>query len=118
MKRSRPRLGWWLVGLLVGGSASAQSAADEARRAYFSGFDSDRDGWVSRDEYLAYLQRGFDHLDLNGDGVLDADELPVAQRGRRATRRDGHRASVLRTFARLDRDSNGRLSWLELTAPP
>lgn len=98
--------------------AWAQSVSAEAKRAYFGGYDLDGSGFVSRDEYLAYLQRGFDQLDRNADGVLDADELPVAQRGRRATRRADHRAAVLRTFERLDRDRNGQLDMVELTSPP
>ncbi|MBD8528000.1 hypothetical protein [Pseudomarimonas arenosa] len=107
-----------MAGLFLVAAASAQNAADEARRAYFTGFDLDRDGWVSRDEYLAYLQRGFDALDLNADGVLDAGELPVAQRGQRITNRDSHRRAVLRAFERLDRDRNGWLDPVELTSPP
>ena len=99
--------------LLIASGASGQNVSAEAKRAYFGGFDLDRDGFVSREEYLAYLQRGFDQLDRNADGVLDADELPVAQRGRRATRRGDHRASVLR-----DRDRDGRLNLVELTSPP
>lgn len=50
--------------------------------------DTDGDGRVSRAEWNAMPARGFDRIDANHDGVLDADELAQAkQRGAQFLRR-------------------------------
>jgi len=40
-------------------------------------FDSDRDGSVDAAEYVAYLAKGFNACDVDGNGVLDGCELPT-----------------------------------------
>jgi|GEM_PF-3008051 len=37
--------------------------------------DTDGDGVVSKDEFLAHAEKKFAKKDKNGDGVLDADEM-------------------------------------------
>lgn len=84
--------------------------------AYLRAFDSNGDGKVSVDEYVAYLSRGFKRMDRNGDGILERDELPGG-RGTPITLRE-FQANLRRQFHRLDRNHDGYLDARELTAPP
>jgi len=85
--------------------------------AYLALFDGDRDGRISAREYVDYLSTGFRTMDANGDGVLDAGELPP---GPRRTPRTlvAFQADVRAQFHRLDRDHDGYLSARELVQPP
>ena len=65
----------------------------EARR--MGRYDKDRDGSVTRDEYLASRRKAFAKLDTNGDGRLSFDEW--------ATR-------AAQKFASADRDRSGALN--------
>ena len=40
--------------------------------------DADKDGKVSRDEYMKAHMARFDAMDTNKDGVIDADEMKAA----------------------------------------
>ncbi len=77
--------------------------------------DTDGDGRVSRAEYIAYMGRGFDRVDTDGNGVLEGDELPSG--AHRVTRAD-YDASLAVAFARQDSNRNGFLDARELAAPP
>jgi len=37
--------------------------------------DTDGDGSVSKDEFITYAEKKFNHKDKNGDSVLSADEM-------------------------------------------
>ena len=39
--------------------------------------DTNGDGVVSQDEYIAAAKSRFSRLDKNGDGFIDADEMPA-----------------------------------------
>jgi hypothetical protein len=68
-------------------------AEREARR--LKRYDKDRDGIVSRSEYLANRRKAFDKADRNHDGRLDFEEFAAAT----ATK-----------FTRADRNADGVLS--------
>lgn len=72
-------------------------AASEATREQkrFSRYDHDRDGVVSREEYLAARRKAFAKLDTNGDGRLSFDEWAIKAETR---------------FAGADADHSGALS--------
>ncbi|MCP3735359.1 EF-hand domain-containing protein [Sphingomonas sp. RP10(2022)] len=74
----------------------ATAATREEKR--FNRYDKDRDGKVTRDEYLAARRKAFAKLDTNGDGRLDFDEWAI-----RATTK----------FATADRDKSGAMNATE-----
>lgn len=94
--------------------ASAQDAP-RTPREYLQRMDKDGDGLVSRSEYIAYMGRGFDRMDTDGNGALEGDELPPG--AKRVTRADYH-ASLAAAFARQDSNHDGFLDVRELAAPP
>jgi len=60
--------------------ASSPQAAERASRMaahVVQRLDTNGDGVVSQDEFLAAAKKRFSHLDRNGDGFIDADELPA-----------------------------------------
>jgi hypothetical protein len=64
----------------------------------FARYDKDKNGGVSRDEFLAARKRAFAKLDLNGDGALSFDEYAIKGRER---------------FAKADADKTGVLTAAE-----
>ena len=98
--------------LLAAWSLHAQDALSDDRRQ----FDSNGDGKVSETEYVAYMSRGFERMDLNHDGVLETSELPGGH-GRPITL-EAFQDNLRRQFRRLDRHHRGYLDAQELTAPP
>lgn len=79
-----PRILMLLVaaGLVVGGG-SARAADRDARLAagqenakrLLALMDEDKDGKVSKAEFMKYMEQEFDRMDVNKDGRLDVDEL-------------------------------------------
>ncbi len=65
---------------------------EERRRARY---DKDKDGQVSREEYLASRRKAYAKLDRDGDGRLSFEEYAISTSDR---------------FAQADSDRNGRLS--------
>ena len=90
--------------------------AQDSRADYLRQFDSNGDGRVSETEYVAYMSRGFERMDLDHDGILETSELPGG-RGRPITLKT-FQDNLRRQFHRLDRNHDGYLNARELTAPP
>ncbi|MEO6799979.1 MAG: hypothetical protein ABI178_08580 [Rhodanobacter sp.] len=90
--------------------------AQDSRADYLRQFDSNGDGRVSEAEYVAYMSRGFERMDRNGDGVISRDELPGG-RGQPITLKAFQR-NLRSQFHKLDRNRDGYLDTRELTAPP
>ncbi|MCL1558043.1 calcium-dependent protein kinase 21 [Xanthomonas nasturtii] len=118
--RARAASGVIVRGALVAWFASLPAAAVQAQvqdsQQYLQRMDTDGDGRVSRDEYLAWMSYAFDQRDTDHDGVLQSDELP-GRRGKPITRA-AHRATLIERFARQDANGDGTLSARELLAPP
>ena len=102
-------------GALCAVAVAAQAQVQDSQQ-YLQRMDTDGDGRVSRDEYLAWMSYAFDQRDLDHDGVLQGEELP-GRRGKPITRA-AHRATLVERFARQDANGDGYLSARELLAPP
>ena len=96
--------------------AAAAHAQVQAQDDWFARVDTDADGRVSLDEFLAKMSWAFSQRDLDGDGVLQPSEQHVAD-AKPITLAD-HRARFARQFGRQDVDGDGFLSRRELLAPP
>ncbi|WP_419827463.1 EF-hand domain-containing protein [Sphingomonas sp.] len=70
----------------------ATEATREEKR--FHRYDHDRDGKVSREEYLAARRKAFARLDLNHDGVLQFDEY-AAKAGAKFAGADADKSGAL-----------------------
>ncbi len=68
-------------------------AEREARR--FGRYDKDRDGRISRDEFLNLRKKAFAKLDLNGDGKLSFDEYAVKSRDKFAAADANHDGALV-----------------------
>jgi Ca2+-binding EF-hand superfamily protein len=67
-----------LMGTIAGiTSASGQksSANSSAAKLSLAALDTDHDGTVSKQEFLAYMEAQFDKADTDHDGTLDRSEL-------------------------------------------
>lgn len=100
----------------VAAPLQAQAQAWRTPADYQREVDRDRDGRVSQGEYLAWMSHGFEAMDRNRDGVLQAAEQPGG-RGQPLSRA-AHRANLSERFRRQDVDRDGFLSAKELAAPP
>lgn len=83
---------------------------------YLKRMDQNRDGRVTQEEYIAWMSYGFEAMDRNHDGVLQAAEQPGG-RGKPLTHAE-HRANLAERFRRQDVDRDGFLSVKEMAAPP
>ncbi len=83
---------------LAGPPTATEKTREEKR---FQRYDKDRNGAVSRDEYLTARRKAFAKLDLNGDGRLSFDEYAV---------------KTVTKFAAADRDRNAALNAAEFAA--
>lgn len=79
--------------------------------------DSNKDGMVSKDEWVAYQERVFKALDKNGDGSLATEEfyghpMPISF----ATAGYSHGLETKQMFGKLDTNGDGKVSQEEYIA--
>ncbi|RRN55498.1 hypothetical protein EIM48_10220 [Pseudoxanthomonas sp. SGNA-20] len=110
--RTRPGLLPWAL-LAFAGAAGAQV---ERTSEYLARMDSDGDGRVSQEEYVAWMGYAFERMDRDGDGVLSPAEQPGGK-GRPISLEE-HRRRLAERFARQDANGDGYLDARELAAPP
>ena len=81
----------------------------KARRGMLASLDTDEDGQITQQEFLAR----FSDLDENGDGIINADEVSRGRTNSMLTRLDADKdgsiseKEYLATFEALDTDGNG-----------
>ena len=108
---------------LIGGAAIAAHAADEGNGPagwLLKHGDTNGDGAISRDEFLAKAAEHFARDDANKDGKLTGDEVTAmmaAHHGGRMRQGDHRGGPGGGMFARLDADGNGKVSLAEFNAP-
>lgn len=69
-------------------------------------FDTDRDGKVTKDEFMATVRSRFAQMDLNNDGRITDEDLPPAMRGRNILAGDSDGRGPGRRILRLLRDAD------------
>lgn len=62
-----------------------EATAKTREEKRFNRYDKDRDGAITRDEYLASRRKAYGKLDANGDGTLSFDEWAVKAETKFAT---------------------------------
>ncbi len=84
--------------------ALPEAAAKTREEKRFGRYDKDRDGKITRDEYLVARRKAYAKLDTNNDGRLSFDEWA---------------AKTTAKFAAADRDTSGTMTPVEFatTAP-
>jgi EF hand domain-containing protein len=107
----------------------------EARPSAFDDMDTNHDGFVSRDEFVAFQKKRFDEFDTNHDGKIDAKEVasspPLMERNVKTAERmikqwdangdgvvtaDEYKKSAEERFARQDKEGTGKIA--RPPAPP
>lgn len=91
---------------------AATSVGAQERGWFFDDADTDKNGSVSRAEYIEARTRQFDTLDRNGDGFISAEDYPSVER---------HDEAAERLEVRIDEadtDQDGKVSRAELATAP
>lgn len=116
-KRVLPRGMAVALVLASAGFAATASAGDPpgSPQEYLHRMDTDHDGRVSVDEYVAWMIETFDGIDTDHNGVLEGEELPE---GSKPVTRADYRKSLEAAFARQDTNHDGFLDARELARPP
>lgn len=69
-------------------------------------FDTDRDGKLTKDEFMTSVRTRFARFDLNNDGRITDDDLPPAMRGRNILAGEGRARGPGRRILRVLRDAD------------
>ncbi|SEW13181.1 EF-hand domain-containing protein [Luteibacter sp. 329MFSha] len=110
------RLPLLVLGLFATATASAQDFP-RTPSEYLRWMDADGDGRIDETEYVRYMSQGFLRMDVNGDGVLDANDGPTRP-GARPVHLDAFQRNLIHQFHKLDRNHDGYLDAKELAQPP
>jgi Ca2+-binding EF-hand superfamily protein len=111
---------WFAAAGLVVSTAFADDMVSFATGGYATGLrtmemmqmiDTNKDGMVSKDEWVAYQERVFKTLDKDGDGSLDAEEFyghpkPISF----ATGGYAHGLETQHMFGKIDANGDGKVS--------
>jgi len=104
----------WALAVLAAGAAFASPAAARDRldpMEMLARSDADRDGRVSRAEFIDARRDRFKRMDRNDDGYFSDDDLPRMVRKRAGEKMD-------RAIDALDANRDGRLSRAEFVDGP
>jgi len=98
--------------LLLGGWAVAKTMpkGGEMLAERFEGIDTDKDGKISKSEYIAHCEKNFQMLDTNGDGFLTREEAAqnLMQLMSEAKQKAIEKAQM--HFDKIDTNNDGKIS--------
>lgn len=94
-----------LIALTAAAYADEQKPAHPHRRGFLEAADTDHDGSVSRDEFIAWREKQFAHMDRNSDGVVDAADRADANQ-----QPEGMKARGEKMREKLDANSDGKVT--------
>lgn len=108
-------------------AASPQDAPQRGPGGMLMRADTNGDGVITRQEFMAASDARFARMDANEDGKLTADERQGRRGGGRMAAKldangdgaitlDEQRAQAARTFDRLDRNKDGKIDASEIAA--
>ncbi len=72
--------------LAAAGSQDKLALADVNVKELLLLMDADKNGKISKKEWMSFMEAEFNKLDRNGDGELDQEELQVARISARSSR--------------------------------
>lgn len=75
------QMGGWMA-QRFGRGGQGQMGNRQPGQMLLDRFDTNKDGKVTKDEFLAKVKERFDQMDLNNDGKITDDDLPPMMRGR------------------------------------
>ena len=80
--------------------------------AFLKKFDKNKDGFLTKDELPDYLAKNFARSDLNGDGILDRQEITALVQTLKTMllARPELEAVVEKLLAQFDKDKDGKIS--------
>jgi len=84
---------------------------------YLRWMDGNGDGRIDETEYVRYMSQGFLRMDVDGNGILDANDGPMRP-GARPVHLDEFQRNLIRQFHKADRNHDGVLDAKELSQPP
>ena len=99
------------TGCMMAARAVTQRPPDPGK--IFDSADTNGDGIITREEFLAARERAFVRLDRNDDGYIDKDDLPSRLVGRGTAQQ-----RLTQLVTQLDRDGDGRVSKAEFVEGP
>ena len=67
--------GWWLHSTGASVSKHALAAGEKSTRELIRLMDRNKNGVVSKDEFIRFMSAEFDRLDINGSGQLERGEM-------------------------------------------
>lgn len=126
MTVKHPSIGFSIALALIanlGFSSIAHAQDENAPRHGFAKLDSDGDGVISRDEFLAQHQSRFAKVDADGDGIISEEEKATVEEARQAKReerraklRERREKAREKTLAEFDANGDGQLDASEREA--
>jgi Ca2+-binding EF-hand superfamily protein len=90
-------------------SKRTTAAANAQMRQLLRFMDADKNGDVSKDEFVQFLSSKFDQIDVNKSGELERSEMASASRFGRRTNAAAS-ADIRRLVRLMDADQNGNVS--------
>jgi Ca2+-binding EF-hand superfamily protein len=94
-----------LIALTAAAHADEQKPTHPHRGGFLEAADTNHDGTVSRDEFIAWREKQFAHLDRNGDGVLDAADHADADQQHEGMKERGDKMRE-----KLDANGDGKIT--------